>query len=72
MTVQILAVLVLIGFLGMCIYLIGWGLEETANAGLAGTVIGYVSAKATQVCNYYFGSSKGSKDKTILAGLVNK
>lgn len=30
---------------------------------LAGTLIGYLSAKAEQVLAYYFGSSRGSKDK---------
>lgn len=30
---------------------------------LAGTIIGYVSAKADQVLSYYFGSSKSSSDK---------
>lgn len=33
---------------------------------LAGTLIGYLSAKAEQVLAYYFGSTKGSADKTKL------
>jgi len=33
---------------------------------LAGTLVGYLSAKAEQVLAYYFGSSKGSSDKTKL------
>lgn len=33
-------------------------------AGLVGTVIGYVAANAQQVVGYFFGSSKGSADKT--------
>ena len=33
---------------------------------LAGTLIGYLSAKAEQVVNFYFGSSSGSKEKTEL------
>ena len=33
---------------------------------LAGTLVGYLSAKAEQVLAYYFGSSAGSKDKTAL------
>lgn len=32
--------------------------------GLVGSVVGYVAANAQQVCAYFFGSSKGSKDKT--------
>ena len=33
---------------------------------LAGTLIGYLSAKAEQVLSYYFGSSQGSREKTAL------
>lgn len=33
---------------------------------LAGTLVGYLSAKAEQVLAYYFGSSKGSAEKTNL------
>lgn len=32
--------------------------------GLIGTIIGYASAKADQVISYFFGSSRGSKEKT--------
>lgn len=35
-----------------------------AESTLAGTIIGYMSAKAEQVIAFYFGSSRGSKDKT--------
>jgi hypothetical protein len=31
---------------------------------LIGTVVGYVAANAQQVVGYFFGSSKGSADKT--------
>lgn len=33
-------------------------------AGLVGTVVGYVAANAQQVVSYFFGSSRGSSDKT--------
>lgn len=33
-------------------------------SGLIGTVVGYVAANAQQVVGYFFGSSKGSADKT--------
>jgi hypothetical protein len=33
---------------------------------LAGTLVGYLSAKCEQVVAFYFGSSKGSQDKTLL------
>lgn len=50
--------------------LMGSGLRTTdpgtiaAVFGLVGSVVGYVAANAQQVCAYFFGSSKGSKDKT--------
>lgn len=34
------------------------------DSALAGTLIGYLSAKADQVVSYYFGSSRGSDQKT--------
>lgn len=46
---------VIVGVLG------GWG---KADSVLAGTLIGYLSAKAEQVVAYYFGSSSGSDKKT--------
>lgn len=33
-------------------------------AGFVGTIIGYVAANATQVISFYFGSSKGSEQKS--------
>ena len=42
------------------------------EAGIVGTLVGYVSAKADQVVSYYFGSSAGSKQKTDLLGLKNE
>lgn len=33
-------------------------------SGLIGTVVGYVAANAQQVVSYFFGSSRGSADKT--------
>lgn len=35
-----------------------------AVSGFVGTVVGYVAANAQQVVAYFFGSSKGSQDKT--------
>lgn len=43
--------------------LLGYAKVESA---LAGTLVGYLSAKAEQVLNYYFGSSAGSAQKTEL------
>lgn len=41
------------------------GLAKVESA-LAGTLVGYLSAKAEQVLAYYFGSSQGSAQKTEL------
>jgi hypothetical protein len=40
--------------------------KAVVDSALAGTVIGYLSAKAEQVLSYYFGSSRGSDDKNAL------
>jgi hypothetical protein len=47
------------------------GLKDPTVAGIIGTLIGYVSAKADQVVGYYFGSSSSSrsKDDTIAAAV---
>lgn len=47
--------------------LLGYAKVESV---LAGTLVGYLSAKAEQVLAYYFGSSQGSREKTnLLAGI---
>jgi hypothetical protein len=43
--------------------LLGYARVESA---LAGTLVGYLSAKAEQVLAYYFGSTRGSAEKTAL------
>ena len=63
----ILAGIIIAGFLIMVWYVLTKGLNAEMDPGmaaLAGTLIGYVSAKADQVVSYYFGSSAGSKEKT--------
>lgn len=61
-TPRILAYLVVGAFIGVVIGVLGgWG---KADSVLAGTLIGYLSAKAEQVIAYYFGSSSGSDKKT--------
>jgi len=43
--------------------LLGYAKVESV---LAGTLVGYLSAKCEQVLAYYFGSSKGSSEKTSM------
>jgi hypothetical protein len=66
-TLRILASLIVGGFLG-CIWFVlsghVQGLTDPMTAGMIGTLIGYLSAKADQVVSYYFGSSAGSAKKT--------
>lgn len=44
----------------------------TVDGVLAGTLIGYLSAKAEQVMSYYFGSSRGSDEKTRMINKMQK
>lgn len=59
-----LAYAVLLAFIAMAtVTLMGWAKAESV---LAGTIIGYLSAKAEQVLSYYFGSTAGSVKKSEL------
>lgn len=63
-TNRILAFVIISAFLAMVgATLMGWTKAESV---LAGTLIGYLSAKAEQVLAYYFGSTSGSQRKTDL------
>lgn len=63
-TTKILAYIVISAFVAMGgAVLFGYAVAEST---IAGTIIGYMSAKAEQVIAYYFGSSAGSKAKTEL------
>ena len=63
-TNKTLAFLIIGAFLAMvAATLLGFAKVESV---LAGTLVGYLSAKAEQVLAYYFGSSSGSKAKTDL------
>lgn len=62
-TLQILSTIIIGSFLAI-VYKVLFD-QITVDSVIAGTLIGYVSAKADTVVGYYFGSSKGSKDKTV-------
>jgi len=64
MLVPSLAILIVSAFIGVVIATLGG--FAVVDSVLAGTLIGYISAKAEQVVNFYFGSSAGSKEKTDL------
>lgn len=64
-TARNLAYIIMGAFVGMCFAVLS---DKVAiDSVLAGTVIGYLSAKAEQVSAFYFGSSASSKakDETI-------
>lgn len=63
-TNQILAYLIVVAFIATAVAVLG-GYAKIESV-LAGTIIGYVSAKCEQVLSYYFGSSKSSARKTEL------
>ena len=64
MLVPSLAILIVSAFIGVVVATLGG--FAVVDSVLAGTLIGYLSAKAEQVVNFYFGSSAGSKEKTEL------
>ena len=65
----ILAAVVIAGFFAVVGYVLSDQAALTgATAGIVGTLVGYVSAKADQVVSYYFGSSAGSRKKDMLLG----
>lgn len=65
-TPRILGYGVVSAFIGVVIYVLSG--KASVETVLAGTLIGYMSAKAELVLTYYFGSSAGSDEKTkILA-----
>lgn len=65
MTNRVLAAVIVAGFFSMAVgVLSGWA--DGVDSILAGTIIGYISAKADQVVSYYFGSSAGSAKKDLL------
>lgn len=66
-----IAAVVILAFIGVVVGVL-FG-HVAVNGALAGTLIGYLSAKAEQVLAFYFGSSKGSKNKDdALAQAVGK
>ena len=68
-TNKVLAFIVVGAFIAMVgATLAGYAKVESV---LAGTLVGYLSAKCEQVLAYYFGSSKGSEQKSALLAAVS-
>jgi len=63
-TPRILAYVIVGSFVGVVIATLSG--KSKVDSVLAGTLIGYLSAKCEQVIAYYFGSSAGSAEKTQL------
>lgn len=63
-----LAWLGVLGYLALIVYLIAYGLPKmTAELALmVGNLIGIVGAKYSSIYDYFFGSSKGSVEKTAM------
>ncbi len=61
----VLAGVILIGYFAVLAYLIKYGLP-TASEEILALLIGALTAGLTQVLNFYFGSSAGSKNKDQL------
>ncbi|TAN55343.1 MAG: hypothetical protein EPN26_05475 [Rhodospirillales bacterium] len=67
-TPKVLAFVIIGGFFAVVAFVLGKGISgmDAAAAAFAGSLVGYVSAKAEQVVAYYFGSSAGSARKDAL------
>ena len=65
-----LAWLGVLGYLGLIVYIIHWGLPKMSPeiALMVGNLIGVVGAKYSGIYDYFFGSSEGSADKNQYLG----
>lgn len=70
-TPAILAAFITVGFFGTLWYVFGHGVKAEAHD-LALTMVGVLGTAWTGVVSYYFGSSKGSDDKTQIIGDIAK
>jgi len=66
-TPRTLAAVVVVGFFACVGFVLAGKVQINGEAGvLIGSLLGYVSAKADQVCSFYYGSTAGSQAKTAL------
>ena len=66
-TPTVLGLAIIIGFFGALAYIFFYGLPDSGSEVLL-LMIGSLGAMTTQVANYYFGSSAGSKSKNACIG----
>ena len=64
-TPTILGLAIIVGFFGALAYIFVYGLPDSGSEVLL-LMIGSLGAMTTQVANYYFGSSAGSKSKNAI------
>lgn len=68
-TPTVLGLAIIVGFFGVLAYLFRFGLPLEGGEVLM-IMVGALATMVSQVCNYFFGSSSGSKAKTqIISGL---
>lgn len=64
MAIPILSYAIIFSFIMVCIMILT-GYAKVDGA-IAGSIIGYISAKAEQIISFYFGNSNGSQEKDIM------
>lgn len=65
-TPKILAYSIVVGFFGVIGYLLANGMASIADNPIAMMLLGTLASAVTLVLGYYFGSSSGSKNKSLI------
>jgi len=70
-TPSILGGAIVVGFFGVLMYIFQFGMPDKGGELLL-IMVGALGAMTTQVCNFYFGSSAGSKSKNAIISDLRK
>jgi hypothetical protein len=70
-TPSVLGLAIIVGFFGVLTYLFRFGLPQSGSEVLL-IMVGALGAMTTQVGNYFFGSSTGSKSKDVLIANIRE